>query len=343
MQRKDFRNTPQKTQDEVRERAVKAVLSGKTQTEVAEIFGVSRQSVNAWVNKYKRKGKQTLVSKKRGGWKKPTLKGYQASTIKRIVVGRHPEQLKLPFVLWTREAVQKLIQKKFEIKLSLSTIGRYLKKWGMTSQKPLKRAYEQDNKAVQKWINEEYPKIKARAKKEKAEIYWGDETGICSDHQTGKGYSPKGKTPVMVISAKRFRTNVISAINNSGKFAFSIFQGKFTSKKFIDFLRRLIKHLKGKKVFLIVDNLSSHKSEEVKQFIVENISKIELFYLPTYSPELNPDEFLNNDLKSNLYKAKRPTSKTEQMRMVRNKLKIIQQNPQKIKNYFQAENVRYAA
>lgn len=343
MQGKDFRNTPQKAQDEVRGRAVKAVLSGKTQTEVAAIFGVSRQSVNTWVNKYRREGKQTLVSKKRGGWKEPTLRGYQASVIKNIIIGRHPEQLKLPFVLWTREAVQRLIQKKFDIKLSLSTVGRYLKKWGMTSQKPLKRAYEQDDKAVQKWINEEYPKIKARAKKEKAELYWGDETGIRSDHQTGKGYSPKGKTPVVVISAKRFRTNVISAINNSGKFVFSVFEGKFNSQKFIDFLKRLIKHLKGKKVFLIVDNLSVHKSDDVKKFTNENISKIELFYLPTYSPELNPDELLNNDLKINLYKAKRPTSKTEQMLMVRNKLRSIQQNPQKIKNYFKAEKVRYAA
>lgn len=343
MKKHDFRNTSQKAQDEVRKRAVKAVLSGKTQTEVARIFGVSRSSVNIWTNKYKREGRQTLVSKKRGGAKEPKLKGYQAAIIVNRIRDRHPEQLKLPFVLWTREAVQRLICKKFNINLSLSTVGRYIKKWGMTSQKPLKRAYEQDNKAVRKWLKEEYPKIKARAKKEKAKIFWGDETGIRSDHQAGKGYSPKGKTPVIVTSAKRFRTNVISAINNSGKFAFCVFQGKFTSKRFIDFLKRLIKHLKGEKIFLIVDNLSVHKSEEVKEFINQNISKIELFYLPTYSPELNPDELLNNDLKSNLYRAKRPTSKTEQMLMVRNKLRSIQQNPQKIKNYFKAENVRYAA
>jgi transposase len=222
-------------------------------------------------------------------------------------------------------------------------VGRYLKKWRFTSQKPLKRAYEQDNKAVQKWIKEEYPKIKKLAKKEKAEIYWGDETGIRSDHQVGKSYSKKGVTPVVVISAKRFKTNVISAVNNSGKLVFSVFEGKFTSKRFIDFLKRLIKYLKGKKVFLIVDNLSVHKSTEVQEFISQNISKIELFYLPTYSPELNPDELLNNDLKSNLYKVKRPASKTEQTHRVRNKLRSIQQNPQKVKNYFKAEKVRYAA
>jgi transposase len=343
MKKKDFRNIPQKAQDEIRKMAVKAVLAGKTQTEVSTIFGVSRSSVNIWVNNYKRKGKQTLVSQKRGTSKKSKLKGYQAATIVNIIKDRHPEQLKLPFVLWTREAVQMVIKKKFKIELSLSTVGRYLAKWGMTSQKPLKRAYEQDNKAVQEWINKEYPKIKKRAKKEKAEIYWGDETGIRSDHQTGKGYSKKGKTPVVLISAKRFKTNVISAVNNSGKLVFSVFEGKFNSKKFIDFIKRLIKHSKSKKIFLIVDNLSVHKSEEVKKFIGDNISKVKLFYLPTYSPELNPDELLNNDLKSNLYKAKRPTSKTEQIQMIRNKLRSIQQDPKKVQNYFKAEKVRYTA
>jgi hypothetical protein len=167
-----------------------------------------------------------------------------------------------------------LIKKKFNLDLSLSTVGRYLKKWGFTSQKPIKKAYEQDNTAVQKWLQEEYPFIKKRAKKEKAEIYWGDETGIRSDHQTGKSYGKKGETPVAIISAKRFRSNVVSAINNKGKLAFSVFEGKFTSKKFIEFLNRLIKHSKGKKTFLIVDNLSSHKSNDVQNFVQDNKSKI---------------------------------------------------------------------
>jgi transposase len=343
MKKNDFRNTSQKAQDEVRERAVKAVLSGKTQTEVAEIFGVSRQSVNTWVNNYKLKGKQTLVSKKRGNLQEPKLLGHQAATIVNIITDRHPEQLKLPFVLWTREAVRDLIKKKFKLELSVSTVGRYLKKWGFTSQKPAKRAYEQNNEAVKKWIEEDYPKIQKRAKKEKAEIFWGDETGIRSDHQAGKTYGIKGKTPIARISAKRFKSNVISAVNNKGKLVFSVFEGKFNSKKFIDFLKRLIKHLKGKKVFLIVDNLSSHKSEEVQNFTNEHKSEIELFYLPSYSPDLNPDELLNNDLKANVFKSGRPASKTEQTLMVRNKLRSIQQNSQRVKNYFKAKNVKYAA
>jgi transposase len=316
MTKQDFRNVSQKAQDEIRKRAVKAVLLGKLQTEVALIYGISRQSVNTWVNNYKRKGKQTLVSKKRGNPQEPKLKGHQAATIAKIIKDKHPEQLKLPFVLWTRESVRDLINKKFKIKLSLSTVGRYLKKWGFTSQKPLKRAYEQNNEAVKKWIDEDYPKIQKRAKKEKAEIFWGDETGLRSDHQAGKTYGEKGKTPVVIISAKRFKSNIISAISNKGQLAFSVFEGKFTSKKFIEFLKRLIKYSKGKKVFLIVDNLSVHKSKEVQEFIDINKSLIELFYLPSYSPDLNPTELLNNDLKANAYKQKRPTSKTEQTFMI---------------------------
>ena len=343
MKKQDFRNVSQKVQDEIRKRAVKAVLSGKSQTQIAEIYGVSRPTVNIWVNNSKRKGKQTLVSEKRGNPQEPKLKGHQSATIINIIKDRHPEQLKLPFVLWTREAVRDLIAKKLKIKLSLSTVGRYLKRWGFTSQKPLKRAYEQNNEAVKKWLDEDYPKIQKRAKKEKAEIFWGDETGLRSDHQAGKSYGKKGKTPVVVISAKRFRSNIISAVNNKGKLAFSVFDGKFTSKKFIEFLKRLIKYSKGEKVFLIVDNLSVHKSKEVQEFIDGNKSKIELFYLPSYSPELNPTELLNNDLKANAYKQKRPTSKTEQALMIRNKLRSIQQDSERVKNYFKFEKVQYAA
>jgi transposase len=343
MKKQDFRKVPQKAQDEIRKRAVKAVLSGKSQTGVAEIYGVSRSTVNIWVNNYKREGKHTLISSKRGNPQESKLKGTQAATIVNLITDKHPEQLKLPFVLWTREAVQNLIKRKFKIELSLSTVGRYLKRWGFTSQKPAKRAYEQKDESVQKWLKEEYPKIKKLSIKEKAEIFWGDETGLRSDHQTGKTYGKKGKTPVVKISAKRFRSNVISAINNKGKLAFSVFEGKFTSKRFIEFLKRLIKFMKGKKIFLILDNLSVHKSEKVKNFINEHKSKIELFYLPSYSPDLNPDELLNNDLKSNVFKSGRPESKKEQTLMVRNKLRSFQKNTQKIKNYFKAELVKYAA
>jgi transposase len=343
MKKQDFRNIPQKTQDEIRERAVKAVLSGETQTHVAKIMGVSRSTVCIWCNKYKGLGKKSFKSKKRGNPQEPKLKGCQAATIVNIITDRHPEQLKLPFVLWTREAVRDLIKKKFNVEVSLSTVGRYLEKWGFTSQKPAKRAYERNDKAVKKWLDEDYPKIKERAVKEKAEIFWGDETGLRSDHQAGKTYSPKGKTPIVKISAKWLKSNVISALSNKGKLYFSVFEGKFNSTVFIDFVKRLLRQKKKGKIFLIVDNYRPHKSEEVKEFLKTCRGRLELFYLPPYAPELNPDELLNQELKANAFKSKRPQSKNELTLMVRNKLRSIQNNSQKIINYFKAENVKYAA
>jgi len=339
--KKDTRNLTQKEQDLIREKAIKIVLSGKTQTETAQLLNVSRQSVNGWVNNYKKKGKKSLKSKKRGNPQEPKLKGYQAATIVNIITDRNPEQLKLPFVLWTREAVQQLIKKRFNIDVSVKTVGRYLAKWGFTSQKPYKKAYEQNFKLVEEWLLNKYPEITKKAKKEKASIFWGDETGLRSTHSTAKSFSPKGKTPEIKISAKRFNINIISAISNSGKLYFKTYTGTFSSEVFIEFLKRLIKQNK-RKVYLIVDNLAVHKSTKVMEWVNEHKSRIELFFLPPYSPDMNPDELLNQDLKANIYKTKRPTDRNELKSMVISKLKSFQRNPKKIQNYFNAKNVSYA-
>lgn len=338
---KDTRNLSQKEQDVIREKAVLMVKSGISQTQTALLLGVSRQSVNGWFNNYKKFGKKSFKSEKRGNPQEPKLKGYQAAIIVNIITDRHPEQLKLPFVLWTRGAVRQLIKDKFNIDVSEKTVGRYLAKWGFTSQKPYKKAQEQNPQRVNEWLENEYPQIKERAKKEKASIFWGDETGLRSTHAAGKSFSPKGKTPEVKISAKRFSVNMISAIANSGKLYFKTYTGRFTSIVFIEFLKRLIKQQKGK-IFLIVDNLSVHKSQLVTEWVSKHKNRIELFYLPPYSPDMNPDELLNQDLKANIYKSKRPTDRNELKAMVASHLKKIQRNPIKIKNYFKAEKVSYA-
>lgn len=340
-EKKDTRNLTQVEQDIIREKAVLMVKSGISQTETAKLLGVSRQSVNGWYNKYRSFGKKSLESKKRGNPQEPKLKGYQASAIIKIITDKHPEQLKLPFVLWTREAIQKLIKNKFNIDVSVKTVGRYLANWGFTPQKPYKKAQQQNPKVVEEWLKIEYPKIKEKAKKEKASIFWGNETGLRSTHSAGRSYSIKGRTPEVKISAKRFSINIISGITNSGKLYFKTYTGKFSSKVFIEFLNRLIKQVK-RRIFLIVDNLSVHQSKKVKKWINEHKRKIELFFLPPYSPDINPDELLNQDLKANIYKSKRPEDKNELKAIVLAKLKNIQRNSQKIQNYFNAEKVCYA-
>ena len=178
-------------------------------------------------------------------------------------------------------------------------MGDYLKSWGFTPQKPKKKAYEQNSKSVNKWLEDEYPKIKKQAKKENAEIHWADETGIKNTSQYGRSYAPKGKTPVKETLAKRLSLNMISTVTNQGKVRFMTYKGTMNSQRFVIFLKRLIKGA-NRKLFIILDNLKVHHSKIVKKWVEENKNKIALFYLPSYSPELNPDEYLNNDLKSGI-------------------------------------------
>jgi hypothetical protein len=221
-------------------------------------------------------------------------------------------------------------------------VGRYLRDWGFTPQKPLRRAFEQDPQAVSRWLEEDYPTIRAQAKKEKAQIYWGDEMGMRSDHQTGTTYGRKGETPVIPGTGQRFRCNMISAITNRGKLYFMVYRKGFSAKVFIAFLRRLVRPVDGT-LFLIVDGHPVHRSKEEKNWVVKQKRRIRLFFLPGYSPELNPDEVLNQDVKSNAVGRKRPRNQDEMMHTVRGFLRSRQKRPTQVKKYFQEKYVQYAA
>jgi hypothetical protein len=207
------------------------------------------------------------------------------------IAEKTPDQFKLAFALWTRKAVCELILKDYKIQMPVRTCGEYLKRWGFTPQKPARRAYEQNPKAVKQWMEETYPEIERKARAEGAEIHWGDETGVRSDCQHGRCYAPKGKTPDIRLRGKRFSTNMISSITNQGKVRWMIYRDTLKSEVFIRFLDRLAKDSK-RKVFLIVDNLRVHHSAPVKEWLARNVYRIELYFLPSYSPERNPDEYL---------------------------------------------------
>ena len=217
-----------------------------------------------------------------------------------------------------------------------------MRSWGYSPQKPKKKAYEQNPKAVQKWLDEQYPAIKKKAKLENAEIHWGDETGVRNNSQHGRSYAPKGRTPVKKSMAKRFSVNMISSVTNQGRVEFMIYTGNMNADRFIQFLEQLIKS-KNKKIFLILDNLRVHHSKIVKQWVENNKDQIELFYLPSYSPEKNPDEYLNCDLKQGLSMKPSPRNQEKLSENLKDHMDMLQSNPRRVKKYFQHQDIRYAA
>ena len=314
-----------------------------TQVQASKMFGLSLRAVQKACARARDGTLRALQQDARG---RPTghtlLSAAQQAKARSLIIGKLPDQLKLPFYLWTRQAVALLVKREFGIELSLTTVGRYLKEWGMTAQKPVRRAYERNDAAIAAWLDEHYPLIAKEAKREKAQIYWGDEMGLRSDHVSGKSYALAGQTPQIRATGQRFGCNMISAITNKGGLAFMVFEGKFHAATFIDFLTRLLKQAKDK-VYLIVDGHPVHRSAAVKRFVQANESKLRLIQLPGYCPELNPDELLNQDVKTNALGKSRPANKAEMIKAVRSHLHRRQKQPHVIRNLFKEKHVRYAA
>ena len=343
MAHQDARSLSAQSQEDLRHRVIQAVTEkGVTQVQAARLFGVSRQAIYTWLTRYRAKGNKGLASRRRGRPSQPRLKAAQARVVQRFIRDRCPDQLKLPFVLWTREAVQQLIADRTGVQVSIWTVGRYLKRWGFTPQKPLKRAYERDPDAVAHWLETEYPQIREQAQKEDATLWWADEMGMRMDDQGGRSYSMKGHTPVIPGSGQRARCSMMSAITNRGQLCFRVFKGNLNSDVFIDFLRRL-KRQSDRKLFVIVDRHPVHRSEKTQKWIDKHAAKVRLIFLPAYSPDLNPDEMLNQDVKSNAVRTKRPPTLQQMMDNVRAYLHSRQRKKTIVKRYFNAPSVQYAA
>jgi len=249
----------------------------------------------------------------------------------------------MEFALWNRAAVMQLIECECSIKLSVRGVGNYLRRWGFTPQKPIKKAYEQRPEAVKDWLDNEYPAIEQRAKAEGAEIHWGDETAVVNTDVRGRCYAPAGKTPVtFAVGGTRQKLSMIATVTNQGKTRWMIIDEAFNSDKLIEFLAALVKDA-VKKVFLILDNLRVHHSKPVKQWVETHKDKIELFYLPSYSPELNPEERLNADLKQAIYSKVPVRTKARLKAATTEHMQTLENSPERVKQYFQDARVKYAA
>ena len=259
-----------------------------------------------------------------------------------MIKDKLPDQLKLAYGLWTREAVAQLIFNRYGIELSRWQVGRYLKQWGYTPQKPISKAFEQKPEKVKQWLETEYPSIKKRAAKEDAVIYFGDETGMRSDHQAGRSYAPKGETPVIKKTGQRFSLNMISAISNKGHLQFMIIDGRFNSEVFQTFLKQMIKYSR-QKIYFVTDGHPAHKTKKLNEWLEANKERIEVFFLPPYSPELNPQEYVNQDVKTNVIGKKRPINKAQMRNNVEEFMNKRKNDKRQVQKYFHVSHVRYAA
>ena len=329
---------------ERRKQAVMLFQKGMRRHAIAEIVGVHRLTVGIWIKDWRQGGLSALKASPGGrpeGTGRKLLPDDEAE-LRRLIVDKCPDQLRLPFALWSRQAVQALILERFHVKMSLQAVGDYLKRWGFTPQKPIRRAYERDEKKVREWKENEYPLLVRKAKLENAEIHWGDETGIRSDDVNARGYAPKGKTPIQKVKGTPEKVNMISAVSNQGKMHFMFYKETMNASLLIRFLKRLTRCV-NRKVILILDNLRVHHSRILKAWLDANKDLIEIHYLPSYSPDLNPDEFMNSDLKSHLSKQHDARTKGKLVKNAFSHMKRVQKKPQHIRNLFQAESVKYAS
>jgi transposase len=339
-----MRKLPAAAQEERRRQVIGLRQSGMTYQAIAELVGLSPTGVLNICHRFAAEGAKGLVSTPRG--RKPGeqrwLNPAQEAEIQALICHHTPDELGLPFALWSRAAVGMLIARHCGVELAVRTVGKYLARWGFTAQKPIRRAYEQDPAAVRRWLRQDYPEIVKRAKQARGVVVWGDETGLRSDDVRGRSYAPRGRTPVVRVCHKRAGLSLITAVTNQGKLRWMIVDGAVNAPTFIHFLERLIREARCK-VFLILDRLKVHRARLTRDWLAEHSSEIEVFYLPAYSPDLNPDEGVHADLKQALPRKAPARSKQQLKRAAVSHMRSLSKRPQRIRAIFRHPQFRYAS
>jgi transposase len=341
MKKTDARRLDHKTLTELRKRAVNSVQEGQSPELVAKALSIHRVTIYGWLARYRNGGWGALDASKRGG-RPPKMDAKSMQWVYRTVTMKNPLQLKFTYALWTAKIVGQVIYGRFGMKLSKASVCRLLGQLGLTPQRPVWRAYQQKPEVVQQWLDKEYPRIRSMARRMKAQIFFGDEAGVRSDHHAGTTWATKGKTPIVSSTGARFGLNMISAVSAQGEFRFMVVKGRVASSQFIEFIKRLLQGTK-RMIFLIVDGHPAHKSRNVVNYVDTIKKRFRLFFLPPYSPELNPDERVWNDLKNNAV-GRQAISSPEQLHgAVVSHLRFIQKSPGRVRGYFNNETTKYAA
>jgi transposase len=339
----DARELSDDVLEALRLRAVRGCERGFTETDVADLLGVCRETVCRWWSAYTRDGLDALPHDRTG--RPPgtgrTLSDQQAQKIQQRLNTHGPEDLGIPAPLWTRRAVQQLIRKELGIAMPVRTVGSYLHRWGYTAKRPRRHARKQDPEEIRRWLEGTYPAIEQRAEEEDATIHWCDETGVGADEHPACGYAPEGEPVTMSVPDPHIRMNQISTITNDGVVRFMTYARTMTAALFLVFLGRLLRNTTGK-LFVIVDRLRAHETPEVAAWVAAHRERIELFYLPRYAPELNATEYLNNDLKGQVNASGMPDNqKTLRSRMQRF-MHNLRRLPQHVRSYFEHPCMLYA-
>jgi transposase len=341
VEKRDGRKLSHTTLEEIRVRAVQQVQMGHSPERVIATLGFSRACIYDWLAKFRDYGIQGLKARTIPG--RPTrLSGSQIKWIYNMVTLKNPLQLKFPYALWTRGMIKVLIRRKFGIKLSTNTVGRLLAKLGLSCQRPLYRAYQQNPTLVDAWLKQEYPKIKALAKKLAAEVFFGDEAGIRSDYHSGTTWAPKGQTPVVMSTGARFGLNMISAVSPRGEMRFMVVDGRINAARVCDFLGRLV-HGARRPIFLILDGHPAHRAKKVREYVQKLEGKLYVFFLPPYAPELNPDEYVWRQLKSHGVGRESIKGPDDLRQKVMGHMRALQKSPQIIRGFFKTKTTLYAA
>ena len=312
--------------------------------ELAVVAGVHFRTVEGWLSRARREGEGSLEGEKKrgrpvGACRKLTM--TDEMWLRERIVDQSPDQLKLPFALWSRPAIKALIKARFGVEMQDRLVGKYLERWGFTPQRPVKRALEQDPVKVQTWLNETWPQVLARARAEGATILWGDETAVKEDGHWVRGYAPPGKTPVLKTPTRWDKLSMISAISARGQIMFKIVEGSINTERFIEFLALLIKDA-SQKIFLVVDNLRVHHAKKVTEWLADKQNQIELVFLPPYAPESNPDEYLNRDFKTALRSGPVSRDKSSLLEKASKFMNSLLTTPERVMAYFRHPAAQYA-
>jgi len=323
--------------------AVTRVREGERPSEVIASYGFHRCTIYSWLKVARGRGRGLKALAARPATGRPrTLTAAQERQVFSWINGKNPMQYGFDFGLWTRQIVRELIARRFGVRLSLASIGAVLARQGLTPQKPLQRAYQRDPAAIARWQRETYPAIARTAKRDKAEIYFWDESGFRANAVHGTTWGAKGQTPVVAVPGQRQGISAASAISSKGAFWFATYAGGLNGELFITLLRRLLRG-RRRPLHLILDGLPAHKTTAVTQYVAGLTGKLTVHYLPGYAPDLNPDELVWSHAKRT-GNARRPLQKGERLAdRITAQLAEMARRPALVRSFFRHPSVAYIA